>query len=174
MRCPNCETPNPDTDAYCISCGQPMNAYASAGEVGELGGKALARLAAVSVRPGIVRIAAVFDLVLVLLYPVWSIISRVSSRTQLNSETTNYVGAAFGAVNVAVTAMGMLPLAGALLWVGWASLNQRSWAWWANLGVFVWVAFAPSAAPAPLRFIAMGAMVWFWVQPRTREWFGCA
>src|SRR5216110_3165259 len=110
MRCPECGTDNVEGAAICANCVAPLTAYA--GHVtGEASEATLAKLARAYYRPPVIPIVAIFDVVAALTGPVWAIVGRFMARPQVNSEGTNYAGAAFNAVGTAFLAIFMVPLA---------------------------------------------------------------
>src|SRR5215212_9545585 len=118
MRCPHCETPNEEGVAICENCGTPLTVYGRqfTGEVSEA---ARERAAKLNVRPPVVPIMAAFCALVAVAGPFWSVLSRFMGRAQVNAESTNYVGAAFGAVGIALAALVMVPLGVAILVVSW-------------------------------------------------------
>ena len=122
---------------------------------------------------------AAFCIFAALAGPLWRLLSTFSARPALNEEGTNYLGAAFGAVGVTLSAFVLIPLAIAMLVVAWGILSHRTWAWWAALVLAAACVFAAFTGMlfAGLKFlvIAVGVAVAIgWVQHSVREWYGAA
>ena len=177
MRCPECGTDNPEGVAICENCVAPLTAYAGhvTGEASEV---TLAKLARASYRPPVIPLMAAFDVLVALVGPVWAVIGRFMARPEVNSEGTNYAGAAFNAVGTAFLAVVMIPLALALWAAAFGTIAQRSWGWWASLGVLAAVLLGVLT-----RFLSVGvlkypvlvvdlALIVLWLQHSVREWYG--
>jgi hypothetical protein len=179
MRCPHCELPNEEGVAVCQSCGMPLTVYGRQ-VTGEVSEATRAKIAQLAVRPAIVPVMAAFCAVAALFGPIWSILSRFFGRAQVNSEGTNYLGAAFGAVGIALAALVLVPLAIVMLVVSWGILTQRTWAWGAGLVVLIgalFAAFTNYFFAGPLKFVMIVAALAFsamWFRKDAREWYGAA
>jgi hypothetical protein len=99
-------------------------------------------------------------------------------RAHLNSDSTNYIAAAFGAIAPIMTAVVCLPIAALLLWCAWAAHSQHVRAWSACMGaVIVFAAYALIRA-AEYRWwtavwvVAAAALAFGWSRGSTRAWFG--
>jgi hypothetical protein len=177
MRCPHCELPNDDETAYCISCGTPLTAYG--GQVqGTVSAETLAKARELAVRPQAVPVIAALDALVALFWAFGGAIRAFTARPDLAADNLNYVGHAFGAVNVALVAGFLVPAGVALLVVAWGVLTQRSWAWTANAGILgltaLWTLIRFGSAPflSFVKLAACGAAAWAWMQPRVRSWYG--
>jgi hypothetical protein len=157
----------------------PLTAYA--GHVtGEASNITLAKLARVSYRPPVIPVMAAFDVLVALVGPIWAVIGRFMARPQVNAEGTNYAGAAFNAVGIAFMAIFMIPLALALWAAAFGTIAQRTWGWYASLGVIVAVflgIFTGFLSVGLLRYpilIANIILAILWLQHSVREWYGLA
>ena len=179
MRCPHCELPNEDGVAVCQSCGMPLTVYGRQ-VTGEVSEATRAKAAKLAIRPFVVPIMAAFCALAALFGPVWSLLSRFLGRAQVNQEGTNYLGAAFGAVGIALAALVLVPLAVAMLVVSWGILSHRTWAWGAGLVVVIgalFAAFTNYFFAGPLKFVMIVcaiALAALWFRRDAREWFGAA
>ena len=177
MRCPHCAEDNPEGVAVCLSCGTSLTAYG--GQVMGGGSEVTrAKLARIAVRPAVVPVMAAFIALVAVAGPLWSVLSRFLSRPEINREGTNYVGAAFGAVGVALVALFLVPLAVAILVVAWGILTQRTWAWGAGVLVLAGTFMAGIVGyffGPPLKYVVMVvciALTVMWFRNDAREWYG--
>jgi len=176
VRCPDCDATNDDGAAFCASCAAPLTAY-GAGVSGVLSPAAQRRAAELRVRPRAVYAAAALDAIFAVL-PVGATVRALISRPALSEDATNYVSHAFGGLQAILAAAALLPIAAALLVLGWGVLMQRTWAWYANaamLGVAVLVVIArarsmPAVAVVLLVFLCV--LGYHWLQPPLRRWYG--
>jgi hypothetical protein len=179
MRCPNCDTANDEGEAICANCAEPLTAYA--GQVsGLVDDRTRARAQRLAVRPAVVVPMALLDLATAFLWPVATLMGMLRASPTLNAEGTNYMGHAFGALNVALNAAILVPVALALVAIAWGTWTQKSWAWPANavlLGLLI--ASALLSLPAGVlwslvRLAVLGAAAYHWFRPAARSWFGYA
>lgn len=178
MRCPHCDNENPEGTACCLACDTPLTAYAGQG-TGEVSAATLERLRNLSRRPPIVPIVVALDTLIAVIGPFGVLLIKFLGRTTTNVEGTNYVGAALGAVGVALMAMLMVPLGLFLIYLAWVTWTRASWAWLANAALLCGMAFLSLIGFfTPWMFfrltllILFAAAAWFWFQSDTREWFG--
>jgi len=177
MRCPKCDLDNEEGRAVCANCATPLTAYA--GQVtGVVSEKTLARAARLAIRPPIVGVMAILDVLTAVFGPFAMLAAKFSARTTINTEGTNYIGTAFGAVGVAFAAALLIPLGLLLLILAGATWTQRPWAWTANAAllaasvVLAALLFPNSPGQALLRIALSGAVAYFWFQDDTKEWYG--
>ncbi len=177
MRCPHCSNENEEGAAVCEYCDTPLTAYG--GQLtGLVSASTLAKAAKLAVRPPVIPIMAGLDVFLAIFGPVAAVLGKFSSRPQTNAEGTNYMGAAFGAVGVAFTAMVLVPVALALLVIAWGTITQKSWAWAANIGVLGVLIFLGNfllpwgTFGLIIRVVAGVALGVLWIKNETREWYG--
>lgn len=176
MRCPECNLDNEEGAAFCANCVAPLTAYG--GQItGLVSDETLAKLARLRIRPPAVPIMTAFNVLVALMWPLATLLSRISSRPQVNAEGTNYAGAAFGAVGVAFLAMFMIPLGIALLVAAFGTWTQRSWGWYASAGTLgvIGAISIMGFIGGPLRFVTIAvcivlAILWF--HRDVREWYG--
>jgi hypothetical protein len=178
MRCPHCDNENPEGAARCLNCDTPLTAYAGQA-TGEVSAATLQKLSRLSQQPPIVPIVVALDVLIAIFGPFGFVLSRFLSRTVTNAEGTNYLGAAFGAVGVAFTALLMVPLGLFLIYVAWLTWNRGSWAWLANAALLCGMAalclfgfFTPWVFFRLLGLAVFAAAAWAWFRTDTREWFG--
>jgi hypothetical protein len=171
--------PNEEGVAVCQSCRTPLTFYGNQ-VTGEVSEATRAKATKLEIRPVIVPIMAAFCGLVALAGPFWSVAGRFFGRSAVNAEGTNYMGAAFGAVGIALTAIVLIPLGVALLVVAWGILTQRTWAWGAGIVVAVATLFAAFTGyffAGPLKIVAIVASVALaamWLRRDAREWFGAA
>jgi len=119
----------------------------------------------------------IYAVLIALFGPIGYVLSKISAKTTVNEEGTNYLAPAFGAVNIAFAALFMVPLALAILFLAFGVWAQRTWAWSAGaflLGVVTLLGLTGMIGGivrviAIISAIAMAAM---WFQRDCREWFG--
>lgn len=181
-RCPHCGELNSADRAVCTNCQSPMTAYAGdiTGEPGEHSQKHAEEIAFLTTRPPASVVMAAFDVFFAVFWPLAYVIGSFLTRPQMNSEGTNYINAAVGTVQPILAAIFLLPMAGALCAVAWATWNQRTWAWMGNavaLGLFAVMA-VPNFRSAPLSAVfwlaVAGGLAYLWFQKRTKDWYGQA
>jgi lysylphosphatidylglycerol synthetase-like protein (DUF2156 family) len=105
-------------------------------------------------------------------------VSMFLARTTVNTEGTNYIGAAFGGLAVTFAALVFIPAGVFMLVTAWGLHRQSLWAWTANLIVLGLTAllslmgFFPGLLlkSAALGFCAVSG--WFWLQEPVRDWYG--
>lgn len=177
MRCPRCDFDNDEGRAVCLHCATPLTAYA--GQVtGVVSEETRTKAARLALRPPIVSLMAVLDVLAAIFGPFAMLAVKFSARATLNNEGTNYIGAALGAVGIAAAAALLIPLGLLLLFLAWSTWTQRPWAWTANavlLGLSALLAvlvFPTSPAQALVRIALSGAVAFFWFQSRTKAWYG--
>jgi hypothetical protein len=163
--------------AVCENCGTPLTAYG--GQItGEVSTETRLKASRLAARPVIVPVMAGLDVLFAVFGPLAMVMGRFIGRTAVNTEGTNYLGAAFGAVGVAFVAMFMVPFAIALLVVAWGTIAQRSWAWPANILVlaalvFLGGLFLPLGTVGWVIRILLAAVLGFmWSREETRAWLG--
>ena len=178
MRCPHCDNENPEGASRCLVCDEPLTAYSGQG-IGEVNPATLEKLRKVSRQPPIVPVVVALDALIAIFGPFGAVLTRFLGRTVTNTEGTNYVGAAFGAVGIAFTALLMIPLGLFLLYVAWLTWSRASWAWLANAALLCAMAvlglvgfFTPWMFFRLVLFVVFAAAAWFWFKLETREWFG--
>lgn len=179
MRCGACGHDNEDGLAACSNCGLPLTAYG--GQATGLAGEAIrAKLSRLTARPPIVPAMAAFDLLVALLGPVSSLLGRMAARPVTNPEGTNYISSAFGALGVAFAGAVLIPLALALVLIGWGTWTQRAWAWHANAAVLAGLAGmallgigVAGFLRVLLLFVCAPALI-LWLSQNVREWFGAS
>jgi hypothetical protein len=179
MHCPNCHAEVEEGLAVCSQCGAPLTAYG--GQItGEVRPETRAKAAKLAVRPPIVVVMAILDALVALLGPLGLAWVRITGRTQVSEDATNYIAAALGAVGAFAVAIVLIPLGLFLLVLAWATWTQKPWAWMANVVLLILMVllavrvFAAEPGQALLRIGLCGAIAYFWFHPRTKEWFGLA
>src|SRR5262249_37171900 len=132
-----------------------------------------------SYRPPIISAVTLLDLLLMVFWPIATLLGRLLTRPIANAEGTNYASAAFGAVGLAFTALVMIPLALFLLYVAWQTWTRGAFAWMANAVVLVGViVLALIGYPTQVLFLRLLLIVvsavalGFWLRQETRDWYG--
>lgn len=178
MRCTECGEWNEEGAAFCARCNAPLTKYGGQ-SLGEVSAATRAKAAQLAVRPPVIPAMAASLVLLALFGPMGALLSRFVGRTTVNAEGTNYMGAAFGAVGIALAALTLVPLALALLVVAWGTWTQHRWAWMIDLVVLCIVALMSLAGlwphVLPLRVVLILAAVglgYFWLRPETQRWYG--
>lgn len=178
MRCPHCQNENEEGAALCEYCGEPFTAYA-----GQLTGEAseatFAKLRRLSYRPPVIPGATALLVLIALFGPFSAVLGRFASRTVTNAEGTNYAGAAFCAVGIALTALFMIPIGIAFLYLAWATWTRATWVWTVDMVVFIGAVLLAltghlaslALLNLPLAVASIAALV-FWFRQDTRDWFG--
>jgi hypothetical protein len=180
VQCKFCGEVNEVGSALCANCKSPLTAYA--GEIKGLSAEEKARMAARVARlkrhPPAVYALTVFNALFALFWPLAFTLGGFMARERVNSEGTNYLAAAFGAIGPFLTALMLIPAGLALIYLAWATWSQRSWAWMANLGSLALFAFLAlrqfSSAPLLALFwlFVAGALTVIWLRPETKVWYG--
>lgn len=177
MRCPNCNSEVEEGLAACSQCGTPLTAYG--GQVtGEVRPETRAKAAKFAARPSIVIVMTILDVLVALFGPLGMALARITGRTQVSEDATNYIVAALGAVGAFAVVIVLIPIGLLLLLLAWATWTQKSWAWTANvvllvLGVVLAArVFSAEPGQALVRIALCGAVAYFWFKPSTKEWFG--
>lgn len=178
MRCPECGTDNEESAAICANCVAPLTAYAGGYVAGMASDATLAKLQRLNYRPPVIPVMAAFDVLVALVGPVWAILGRFMARPEVNSEGTNYAGAAFNAVGIALLAVFMVPLALALWATAFGTITQRAWGWYGSLVVLAAVLLGSFTGFLSLGFLKYPILVAdivlaiMWLQHSVREWYG--
>lgn len=177
MRCPHCDTPNDEGEALCTQCATPLTSY-SGTVTGEVSARTLERARAARRVPPTIRYGVGYLALAAVAGPIrWAVLT-VAGRQGLNAESTNYIGAAVGAVGVFLILSVAIPWALALAYVAWGAHYQRAWAWPATMVVIV--CFTPLmrllglAGGLGLLLVAAASVVAavLWLRSETREWYG--
>jgi len=177
VRCPQCNTDNPEGAALCAGCAAPLTAYAGAVSA-DVNSERLAQLERLRVRPPAVLALVGYDVLVLTLGPVRAVMESLRAQPALSPDQTNYIGHAFGAVSTALLSLVMLPVAIGLLLAAYWAWTERSAGWWASMAVAALVgsgALLGVGVPGPLRLpaLAAGAAVLIaGFTPRLREWYG--
>ncbi len=177
-QCPHCGTLNDSGSALCENCQTPLTAYSGqlSGEAYQ--GKLAEKVAELRVRPPGVYLMTAFLAVIALAWPVRSIFMAFANRAVLNSESTNYVSAAFGAVGPIMIAIVCVPVAVALLWLAWSGYTQQPGAWQICLGVvgafavYMVLNYREYHAWTIFWTLAALGLTSFWIHPSTKAWYG--
>jgi hypothetical protein len=175
--CPHCGEMNEISLSLCRNCQSPMTAYA-----GDLRGQdhpaAEQRARKIDslqrVPPG-AMVAAGFDVLFAVAWPLRAVVQTFMARPTVNSEGTNYIGAAIGSVGSIFTAIVLIPIGIALIVLGWFTYTQRQWAWSANVAaaiLFLLLGFWHYSGLSYISLIIGGAVLFFLYTPVTRRWFG--
>jgi hypothetical protein len=162
----------------CENCNTPLTAYG--GQVGQeenFKRRLATQVSALDVRPPAVIAMVVFYLLFTLFWPLRGVVSAFAARPHLNSEGTNYIGAAFGTLGPIFACVTLLPIAVLLCGLAYFTWAQRPWTWMAGLvglGVAVVVTALQNGLGALTILIGIVAVTIavFWTQARTRAWFG--
>lgn len=176
MRCPHCDSPNPDEASSCAQCGQALSTYAP--ETSANASARAERIYHVSIQPPVVPIVAVLCVFTALLGPFRTAAAALVRRTPLPDEAGGYLVNALGAASGALIAAVMVPIGLFLLVTAFAVWSQRPWAWSAVAvllcvaGLAAAVTFPSDPLSAVLRIATAGAVAFFWFQPHTRKWYG--
>src|SRR6266576_3454334 len=98
IQCEHCGTQNDVGRALCVNCQTPLTAYAGQlrGETYE--GNLAGQVDRLQDRPLSVNLMAAALVAIAVAWPLRSIFNAFASRASLNSETTNYLASAFGAI----------------------------------------------------------------------------
>jgi hypothetical protein len=176
LRCPHCAVDNDEGLAICRNCNTPLTGYAG-NVLGYVSAETLAKAAKLRVRPHAVPVMVIYAVLIALFGPIGAVLSKIAGRSNLNAEGTNYMGPAFSAVGIAFTAMFMIPLAGAILFVAWGVWAQRTWAWTAGaflLGIIALLGVTGMVGGLTRIIAVVSAVIIgiLWFQRDCREWFG--
>jgi hypothetical protein len=173
--CPNCGTKNEAGRSLCEQCNTPLTAYAGQLTGESYQGRLADQVARLEQRPLPVTGMTVFLLIYALFWPIASVIGAFNARVKINAEGTNYLAASFSAIGPFLSALILLPIAGALCFLAWATWAQRPWAWnlcLAVVGLFGVLGLLKfSLLGFVWGFVAVGLTV-VWLRPDTRAWFG--
>ncbi len=180
VRCPNCSAPNPSGVAYCQACASPLTAYGG-GDVG-LGPSAatLARLQRASERPRIVGVMAAVLALAAFVGPLRTAACAFLAQRAASSAAPaeGYIFSALGAVGAFLVALVLVPIGVFMLITAWAAWRQVAWAWTAVallLGLCVLAglhSFSLFSFGSVVLVGVAGPLVYFWMLPATREWYG--
>lgn len=177
--CQECGTPNDIGRSVCINCGRPLTAYGSQlGQPENYQGKLNAQVAALETRPLAVTALTGFYGLMVLIGPLWAIVSAFSARPHLNVEGTNATAAAVGTIGPILSVLTMLPLAVGLGIMAWATWTQRTWAWTGGLivlGLFGVVTILHNGlltVPTVFWLVVAGVLTALWIQKPVKAWYG--
>lgn len=177
MRCPQCDAANPDGQAVCRECGEPLTPYAAALPADSDPSRTAARLKELSRRPAAVTVAVATDLAAAAA-AVLMAIRAFTTAPRLSEDATNYVGHAFGGLRAIVMAAILLPAAVGFLVLAWGTIGQRPWAWSIHAGllavaaVAVLITFGSAPAAAVVEAVLIAAAAWQWFRPQVRRWHG--
>ena len=162
----------------------PLTAYAGQLTGETYDGKLAKQVAALNVRPPAVMVMAVFHVLFALFVPVAIFVSFLPGKASSNPDDMyqSSMSTAFHSIGAVVVGLVMLPLAGALIWLAWATWAQRTWAWtaaFAPLIVFVImlctkfsVPSTPAHVTASMSLLLVAVLLLLWYRPATRAWFG--
>jgi len=178
IQCPHCGTLNSTARSLCENCQSPLTAYSGqlTGETYE--GKLAGKVAQLNTRPVSVYLMVAFLTVVAIGWPLRNIVTAFAHRAQLNTENTNYLANAFGSIAPIMITIVMLPLACVLFWVAWQCYTQSPQAWKLSLtavvafATFVAIRFHDFQAWTAFWLVIAGVLVFFWLRPATRGWFG--
>ena len=176
MRCPYCATDNEEGLAICQNCNAPLTRYA--GQVtGIVSKETLEKARRLRVRPQVIRLMVIYAVLTAIFGPIASLFDKIAGRSTLNSEGTNYMAPAFGAVNVAFAAMFMIPLAASILFLAWGVWAQRTWAWTGGaflLGVVALMGLTGMVGGMAriIAIVSAIALAALWFKRDCREWYG--
>jgi hypothetical protein len=176
LRCPHCATDNDDGLALCQNCNTPLTSYAGQG-VGYVSKETLEKAAKLRIRPQVVPVMVIYAVLIALFGPIGSLLGKIAGRSTLDSEGTNYMAPAFGAVGIAFSAMFMIPLAAAILFLAWGVWAQRTWAWTAGaflLGIVILMGLTGMIGGMARIIAILSAIIVaaLWFRRDCREWFG--
>ncbi len=175
-QCKNCGILNSIDRALCTNCQTPLTAYA-----GQLRGQEFdtehlkQKIKKLDQHPFAVKFMVGQNIFFAIFWPLASAISGFFSRAKVNSESTNYIGAAFSAVGSFMNAIVMVPIALLLIWIAWGGWYQRPWAWGANMGVVIVFGLSCLIHFHFINVLWLGILavsVSLWVSQDTRTWFG--
>ncbi len=176
QQCKNCGMLNTIDRALCSNCQTPLTAYA-----GQLRGQEFdtdflkAKIVKLDRQPTAVKLMTVQNICFAIFWPLASAAGGFFARAKVNSETTNYLSAAFSAVGSFVNAIVLIPIAMLIIWLAWGAWSQRTWAWGANLGVAILFGLACLIHFHFLSIfwlILIGYTVSKWMHDDIRTWFG--
>lgn len=176
QQCKNCGMLNSIDWSLCSNCQSPLTAYS-----GQLRGQEFdtehlnQKIKKLDQHPFAVKMMAGQNVFFAAFWPLASAVSGILSRAKVNSETTNYLSAAFSAVGSFMNAIVMVPIALLLIWIAWGAWSQKPWAWGANLGVSLVFGLTCLVHFHLLNIfwlalLAVTTSLWF--SKDTRTWFG--
>jgi hypothetical protein len=177
-QCPHCGLENDLGRSLCANCQTPLTAYAGQLQGAAYQGKLAAQVERLETRPPGVVAMVVFIVVIVVFWPLASVVTAFLHREAINAEGTNYLASAFGALGPLLTALVMIPIACVLSWLAWATWTQQTWTWNANAGLLIGFAVFALSRHAVYQnmtyvWIALAVVLgFFWFQSATRAWFG--
>src|ERR1044071_9262972 len=105
VQCKHCGTQNDISRALCENCQSPLTAYAGQLRGESYRGNLSAQVDRLRVRPISVTLMVVFLIIIIVGWPLREIFSAFASRATLNSESTNYIASAFGAIGPILVTM---------------------------------------------------------------------
>jgi hypothetical protein len=178
QQCEHCGTVNEAGRALCSNCQSPLRADSGQLRGETYKGKLAAQVDQLGARPLTVKLMAAFLVLIAIGWPLRGIYSSFAGRVSMNSDSTNYVASAFGAITPILTTIVCLPLAGVLIWIAWSAMTQQVRGWKACL-----VAMAAFAAYTLCRageyrgwtILWLGLAVTLtavWFHRSTKAWFG--
>lgn len=161
----------------CVECAAPLTAYAGQ-TTGEISLERAAQIQKLRMRPPGVLALVCFDLLVLVLGPVATLLRSIRAQPALNPDQTNYIGHAFGAVSTALWALVLAPVALALAVAALWAWTQRSGGWWATMVAAAAVAGAALLGLGISGFMRIGAfaasilvLALGW-NGRMRSWYG--
>src|ERR1044071_6490365 len=98
VQCKHCGTQNDIGRALCENCQSPLTAYAGQLRGESYRGNLSAQVERLGVRPISVTLMVIFLSLITLGWPLRAIFTAFTSQATLNSESTNYIASAFGAI----------------------------------------------------------------------------
>ena len=178
IQCPHCGTQNDTGRALCANCQSPLTAYAGQlrGETYE--GKLAGHVGLLKGRPISVSIMAGFLVFIAVAWPLRAIYSGFAVRPHLNSEGTNYLASAFGAIGPLMISIACLPLAAVLVWIAWSAFTQQTRGWQFSLialGSFAAYILIRAGEYRNWSILWVGAtaiLAGFWFHKSTKSWYG--
>jgi hypothetical protein len=180
QQCPNCGHVNESGRAVCANCQLPLTAYSGqvSGDFESSRGKLAQQVSRLNVRPPIVAVVALCDLLFALFWPLAYVVNDFANRPRLNGEMTNYLGSAFGAIGPFLHAIVLVPIGLALIGLAWATWTERAWAWSVNaigLAAFVLLSlrnFGVAPIMTIIWVVLAGGVAFVWFRSETKAWFG--
>lgn len=178
IRCSDCKTLNDVDAAFCAQCAAPLSAYTRE-QTGAVDVVAKYKIARLDVRPRAVTLAVALDILLAIFGPLAYLMSKFMTRTTVNSDATNYLGAALGGVGLFITVIVVLPVALGMLYIAWNVWTQRPWGWLAQQVVSGLVVLAALTGKWPgvtgwrlFWLAATGILAAYWYRSETKAWYG--
>lgn len=184
VKCKACGADNDLSFSMCQQCLTPLTAYSGQVTGEHYEGKLSQQVKALKVRPIAVGAMVAFHIAVAILIPLRVFLGFLPGKVSTDPDQLYQasLSSAFHSITAFVVGLVMIPLAGALGYLAWATWKQVTWSWnaaFASLAVGI-IALGmqfkgPSTSVHVVVFcclMATSALGLVWLQPKTKAWYG--